>query len=177
MSKIRFLFNRTRCRGRKGEEAGPKYLQGRAPQTGQGPGHSAQPGGGCHCRGARPGALLGESRALTLGLLESPRREGRRPPAPGRSGERSQRPLTERTEAPGQRSGGAAVAGRDRRENGQDWPLPGAVAEVGSWSCDERRADVARKFVRRRRAAIFVVGKVFFPQVILVEGIYRHCDL
>lgn len=145
VSKILFLFQRTKCGGRKGEEAGPKYLQGR---TGQSPGRSAQLGGGCHCRRARPGALLGETRALTLGLLESPRREGRRPPAPGRSGERSQRPLTERTEAPGQRSGGAATAGRDRRENGQDWPLPGAVAEVGSWSCD-KRADVVRRFLRR----------------------------
>ena len=100
--------------------AGPKYLQGRDLMTGQGRGRSAQSGEGCHCRGARPGVLLGETRALTLGLLESPRREGRRPPAPGHSGERSQRPLTERTEAPGQRSGGAAATGRDRRENGQD---------------------------------------------------------
>lgn len=120
VSKIRFLFHRTRCGGRNGEEAGPKYLQGRDLMTGQGRGRSAQSGEGCHCRGARPGVLLGETRALTLGLLESPRREGRRPPAPGHSGERSQRPLTERTEAPGQRSGGAAATGRDRRENGQD---------------------------------------------------------
>lgn len=161
VSEIRCLFLRTRRQGRKGEESRPQIFAGQGPEDGPRPGAAPpSPEVGCHCRGARPGALFGETSALTLGLLESPRRKGRRPPAPGRSGERSQRPLTERTEAPGQRSGGAAATGRDRRENRQDWPLPGAVAEVGTWSCDEGRADVACRLVRRRRGAIFVMGKV-----------------
>lgn len=79
---------------------------------------------------------VGKTSALTPGPAEGcpERAAARRLPRP--SGGHPQRPFDERTEAPGKAPAGAALSGPARRVNGRSWPLPGAVAEAGLWSCD-----------------------------------------
>ncbi|XP_070125324.1 uncharacterized protein [Equus caballus] len=104
------------------------------------------------------GRPQGHSRGTRAGDRPGPRAPGREevsthPWARWRVPGESRRPLTPGalgwalSEAVGGAHGGARprhpperpAAGRERRENGWGWPLPGAVAEAGSWSRDERK--------------------------------------
>lgn len=101
--------------------------------------------------------------------------EGRRPPAPGALG----RALSE---AVGRAHGGARAkhrperpaAGRERRENGPGWPLPGPVAEAGPRSRDaggrKRRSRTGSGAAPRRSRDSLVAGAVHQPQEAALHG-------